>query len=201
MAESRYKGYTDSLHWVTPNQGSFTDCIRSLLPTQVQDCGRSMFKMKGCSQTLPSSLGESRAETTMESNKCVYCGKDFVNKYTKERHLVQQHGEAPQVKPEKSIPEVSILSSLRCRFCNRAFTTKPNRKRHEITMHDTDISNEPPVVPTAVICKECGEEEVLNFTSLKKYRKHLQQHHEIPTRKVDYEFSSTQGKCGGVIWR
>ncbi|KAK7077977.1 hypothetical protein SK128_006093 [Halocaridina rubra] len=124
----------------------------------------------------------------MESNNCVYCGKEFANKYTKKRHLVTQHGEAPQVKPKKSN---SISSSLLCRFCKQVSTNESNRKRHETIVHGTHIPREPPVVPTAINCKGCGEEEVLNFTSLRKYREHLQQHHGIPTRKVDYEFSST----------
>ncbi|XP_068245598.1 uncharacterized protein [Palaemon carinicauda] len=128
----------------------------------------------------------------MESNKCEHCGKDFVNKYTKKRHLVHHHGEKPTKRPAKSKLDVPVESLLRCRLCNNVFTTISNRRRHEITAHGTDIPHEQPIVPTAIICQECDGDDVLNFTSLGKYRDHLEQHHGIPTRKVDYEFASTE---------
>lgn len=105
------------------------------------------------------------------------------------------HGKAPRVKPKISVLEVPIDSSLRCRFCKQAFTGQSNRRRHEEAVHLAHLP-ESSLCPTSIICKECDEEEVVSFSRLGRYREHLQRRHGIPTRKVDYEFSSTQGKYG-----
>ncbi|KAK7074385.1 hypothetical protein SK128_025128 [Halocaridina rubra] len=107
---------------------------------------------------------------------CDICDKTFSNSANKKKHVKNIHG----------IYEPPSASDLSCDICAQTFSRLSSKRRHVKEVHElprTSCSK-----PTVVMCKECD----VHFGTLRSYRHHLLQSHNVTTNSVNYEFGSEE---------
>ncbi|XP_063863300.1 uncharacterized protein LOC135102272 [Scylla paramamosain] len=127
-------------------------------------------------------MSEARSENTgsMDTSvilgaTCKICGKAFSNFRNKIKHMKNVHKII-----NSSVPDIT------CDICGKPFSKMSNKRRHVKQIHQ--LPKIPHKKPTLVMCKECD----VRFGTLRSYRQHLLEAHNVNTKRVDYEFASEE---------
>ncbi|KAK7069435.1 hypothetical protein SK128_010405, partial [Halocaridina rubra] len=125
-------------------------------------------------------ISKPKSKRTASAVTCEVCPKTFSNLANKKKHMKNIHG----------IKELSAsrdrASDLTCHSCGKTFSRISSKKRHVIEIHE--LPRTACCKHTLVKCKECN----VNFGTLRTYREHLLQAHNITTDSVNYEFASNE---------